>query len=142
MFFFKEDYVGVFNPSQSIIKTVRLSQHSVSQKEVGNYSINLAGASFSIDVAYIPNQNALRVICDRTSGFMTASGNGFKTAYVQLPSEYKPKTNMYFNGLADFSLQFNMQVELKTDGKLYLTVLYWNGMNAFGSNKFGGMLYL
>lgn len=24
-FFFKEDYVGVFNPSQSIIKTVRLS---------------------------------------------------------------------------------------------------------------------
>lgn len=29
-FFFKEDYVGVFNPSQSIIKTVRLSQHSVS----------------------------------------------------------------------------------------------------------------
>lgn len=117
-------------------------KHSVSQKEVGNYSIDLAGASFSIDVAYIPNQNALRVICDRTSGFMTASGNGFKTASVQLPSEYKPKTNMYFNGLADFSAQFNMRVELKTDGKLYLTVLYWNGMNAFGSNKFGGMLYL
>lgn len=91
---------------------------------------------------YIPHQNAIRVICNRVSGYMTASGNGYKNASVQLPSKYTPSVNMCSIGAADFSAQFSVYIELKTDGKLYLTVSYYNGMNAYGVDKISGMLYL
>lgn len=73
---------------------------------------------------------------------MTASGNGYKNVSVQLPSKYTPSVNMCFIGAADFSAQFSVYIELKTDGKLYLTASYYNGMNAYGVNKISGMLYL
>lgn len=91
---------------------------------------------------YIPSQNAIKVICDRVSGWMTASGNGYKSASVSLPSKYTPSVNTYSIGAADFSAQFSVYIELKTDGKLYLTASYNNGMNSYGINKMSGMLYL
>ena len=95
-----------------------------------------------MNVVYIPNQNAIRVICDRVSGWMIASGNGYKSASISLPSKYTPKTNLYAIGQADFSAQFSIYIELKTDGKLYLTASYYNGMNAYGTSKISVMLYL
>lgn len=95
-----------------------------------------------MNVVYIPNQNAIRVICDRVSGWMTASGNGYKSASISLPSKYTPKTNLCAIGHADFSAQFSIYIELKTDGKLYLTASYYGGMNAYGVNKISVMLYL
>ena len=73
---------------------------------------------------------------------MTASGNGYKNVSVQLPSKYTPSTNTYFIGLADFSAQFSVYIELKTDGKLYLAASYYGGMSEYGVNKISGMLYL
>lgn len=73
---------------------------------------------------------------------MTASGNGYKNVSVQLPSKYTPSVNICAIGAADFSAQFSVYIELKTDGKLYLSVSYYNGMNAYGVNKIYGMLYL
>lgn len=116
--------------------------HSVSQEKIGDYQVNVAGSVFSMHVVYIPSQNAIKVICDRVSGWMTASGNGYKSASISLPSKYTPKTNLYAIGHADFSAQFSVYIELKTDGKLYLTVSYYNGMNAYGANKISVMLYL
>lgn len=95
-----------------------------------------------MNVVYIPNQNAIRVIYDRVSGWMTASGNGYKIASISLPSKYTPKTNLQAIGHADFSAQFSTYIELKTDGKLYLTVSYYNGMNAYGMYATSVMLYL
>lgn len=120
---------------------VRL-QHSVSQEKIGDYQVNVAGSVFSMNVVYIPNQNAIRVICDRVSGWMIASGNGYKSASISLPSKYTPKTNLYAIGHADFSAQFSVYIELKTDGKLYLTASYYGGMNSYGVNKISVMLYL
>lgn len=57
---------------------------------------------------------------------MTASGNGYKNVSIQLPSKYTPSVNMCAIGEADFSAQFSVYVELKTDGKLYLTASYAN----------------
>ena len=73
---------------------------------------------------------------------MYASGSGYKSVSVSLPSKYTPKTNMNFIAHADFSAQFSVYIELKTDGRLYLTASYYNGMNAYGVNKIMGMLYL
>lgn len=73
---------------------------------------------------------------------MTASGNGYKSVSVSLPPKYTPSENTCFIGVSDFSAQFAVSVELKTDGKLYLTVTYYNGMNAYGTCKMSGMLYL
>ena len=73
---------------------------------------------------------------------MSASGNGYKSVSVSLPSKYTPKTNICSIAHADFSAQFSVYVELKTDGKLYLTASFANGMNAYGVNKIMGMLYL
>ena len=95
-----------------------------------------------MNVVYIPNQNAIRVICNRVSGWMIASGNGYKSASVSLPSKYTPSTDVHFLCHADFSAQFSIYVELKTDGKLYLTASFANGMNAYGVNKIFGLLYL
>lgn len=95
-----------------------------------------------MNVVYIPNQNAIRVICDRVSGWMIASGNGYKSASISLPSKYTPKTNLCAIGHADFSAQFSIYIELKTDGKLYLTASYYSGMNSYGVNKISVMLYL
>ena len=72
---------------------------------------------------------------------LAGSGSGYKTATIPLPSKYTPKQNMAALGCADFSAQFSMYVELKTDGKLYLAVSYTNGMNSYGVNKFGTILY-
>lgn len=91
---------------------------------------------------YIPSQNAIKVICDRISGFISASGNGYKSVSISLPSKYRPKTNVYFVGVADFSAQFSVFVELDTDGKLSLNASYYNGMNTYGTRKISGMLYL
>lgn len=91
---------------------------------------------------YIPSQNAIRVVCDRASGFMSASGNGYKSASISLPSKYRPKTNVYFVGVADFSAQFSVFVELDPDGELSLNASYYNGMSAYGVSKISGMLYL
>lgn len=95
-----------------------------------------------MNVVYIPSQNAIRVICDRISGYMSASGNGYKSASVSLPSKYKPKTNIYFIGVADFSAQFSVFIELDQDGKLSVNASYYNGMHAYGVRKISGMLYL
>lgn len=92
-------------------------------------------------VVYITSQNAIKVICDRVSGWMTASGNGYQRASISLLSKYTPKQNMCALGCADFSAQFSMYVELKTDEKLYLNASYTNGMNSYGVNKFGAILY-
>ena len=73
---------------------------------------------------------------------MKASGNGYKDASVQLPSKYTPSVNMYSVGVVDCSAQFSVYIELKTDGKLYLTASYYNGMNLYVVNKISGMLYL
>lgn len=91
---------------------------------------------------YIPSQNAIKVICDRVSGFMSASGNGYKSVSISLPSKYRPKTNVYFVGVADFSAQFSVFVGLDQDGKLTLNASYYNGMYAYGIRKISGMLYL
>lgn len=91
---------------------------------------------------YIPSQNAIRVVCDRASGFMSASGNGYKSASISLPSKYRPKTSVYFVGVADFSAQFSVFVELDPDGKLSLNASYYNGMYAYGVRKISGILYL
>lgn len=73
---------------------------------------------------------------------MTASGNGYKSVSVSLPPKYRPKTNVYFVGVADFSAQFSIFVELDTDGKLSLNASYYSGMNAYGVRKISGMLYI
>lgn len=73
---------------------------------------------------------------------MSASGNGYKSASVSLPSKYRPKTYVYFVGIADFSAQFSVSVELDTDGKLSLSASYYNGMYSYGVRKISGMLYL
>ena len=73
---------------------------------------------------------------------MSATGNGYKSASISLPSKYTPKTDLYAIGHADFSTQFSIYIELKTDGKLYLTASYYNGMDAYGTNKMCVMLYL
>lgn len=95
-----------------------------------------------MNVVYIPNQNAIRVMCDRVSGWMVASGNGYKSASISLPSKYTPKTDLCAIGHADFSAQFSVYIELKTDGKLYLTASYYGGMNSYGVGKISVMLYL
>lgn len=76
------------------------------------------------------------------SGSMSASGNGYKKASVQLPSKYTPSVNVCSIGAADFSAQFSVYIELKTDGKLYLMASYYNGMDRYGIHKIYGMLYL
>lgn len=73
---------------------------------------------------------------------MTASGNGYKNVSIQLPSKYTPSVNMCAIMVADFSAQFSVYVELKTDGKLYLSASYNNGMNSYGTNKASGIFYL
>ena len=95
-----------------------------------------------MNVVYIPSQNAIRVVCDCISGYMSASGNGYKSASVSLPSKYRPKTNVYFVGVADFSAQFSVTIELDTDGTLSVNASYYNGMYAYGVRKISGMLYL
>lgn len=73
---------------------------------------------------------------------MTASGNGYKTVSVSLPSKYAPSTNTHFIGASDFSAQFAIGIELKTDCKLYITATYYSGMNSYGVARMSGMLYL
>lgn len=73
---------------------------------------------------------------------MSASGRGYKSESISLPSKYRPKTNVYFVGVADFSAQFSIFVELDTGGKLSLNVSYYSGMNAYGVRKISGMLYI
>lgn len=126
----------------NVANEITTLRDSVSQEKIGDYQVNLAGSIFDINAVYIPHQNAIRVICKRISGYMTASGNGYKNASVQLPSKYTPSVNMCSIGAADFSAQFSVYIELKTDGKLYLTVSYHNGMDSYGVNKISGMLYL
>ena len=130
------------NTTYNVANEITTLRDSVSQEKIGDYQVDVAGAVFSMNVVYIPNQNAIRVICDRVSGWMIASGNGYKSASISLPSKYTPKTNLYAIGHADFSAQFSMYIELKTDGKLYLTASYYSGMNSYGVNKISVMLYL
>lgn len=73
---------------------------------------------------------------------MSASGNGYKSVSISLPSKYTPKTSVYFVGVANFSAQFSVFVQIDPDGKLSLNASYYNGMNAYGVNKISGMLYL
>lgn len=117
-------------------------RNSVSQEKIGDYQVNLAGSTLSVNVVYIHGQNAIRVTCERVSGWMTASGNGYKNVSIQLPSKYTPSVNMCAIMVADFSAQFSVYVELKTDGKLYLSASYNNGMNSYGTNKASGIFYL
>ena len=126
----------------NVANEITTLRDSVSQEKIGDYQVNLAGATFNINAVYIPSQNAIRVICDRASGWMIASGNGYKSVSVSLPPKYTPSANTCFIGISDFSAQFAVSVELKTDGKLYLTATYYNGMNSYGTAKMSGMLYL
>lgn len=126
----------------NVANEITTLRDSVSQEKIGDYQVNLAGATFDINVVYIQSQNAIRVIFDRASGWMTASGNGYKSVSVSLPPKYRPKTNVYFVGVADFSAQFSIFVELDTDGKLSLNASYYSGMNAYGVRKISGMLYI
>ena len=73
---------------------------------------------------------------------MSASGNGYKSASVMLPSKYKPKTYIYFIGAADFSAQFSVYIGLDPDGKLSLNASYYSGMSEYGVRRISGMLYL
>lgn len=129
---------GTYNVANEIT-TLR---DSVSQEKVGDYRVDLVGATFNVNVVYIPSQNAIRVICDRVSGYMSASGNGYKSVSISLPSKYRPKTYAYFVGVADFSAQFAVMVELDPNGKLSLKASYYSGMQQYGVNKISGMLYL
>ena len=130
------------NSTYNVANEITTLRDCVSQEKIGDYQVNLAGSIFNINAVYIPHQNAIRVICNRISGYMIASGNGYQRVTISLPSKYTPSTNTYFIGLADFSAQFSVYVELKTDGKLYLTASYYNGMHEYGANKISGMLYL
>lgn len=130
------------NTTYNVANEITTLRDSVSQEKIGDYSVDLVGATFDINVVYIPSQNAIKVICDRVSGFMSASGNGYKSVSISLPSKYRPKTKAYFVGVADFSAQFSVFVELDTDGKLTLNASYYNGMYAYAVRKISGMLYL
>ena len=117
-------------------------KHSVSPEKIGDYQLTVSGMTIDTNVAYIKNLNAIIVKCKRTSGWFSASGNGYQNASVSLPSKYIPNIPISVVALADFSAQFAMSIEIKTDGKLYLTVSYTNGMNSYGINEVSGILFL